>query len=734
MRALALLLLVVACGEDAKPIAPEVTDPLIYVDPRIGSGGLGFSYGSCFVGAVAPHGLVKVGPGSNGPLGVVNFQHYSGYYAEDDKVRGFSHVHLHGAGATDYGVLSIMPLTAFDPGKLTVTANETRFTKSSELASAGSYQVTFVNGIEAAMTATQRAAVHRVRGAGAILIDLGKTLESGEIDSAHLDVDAAAREITGELHHMGGMTRGFGGYTIYFVIRAAAPWTAHRVWSAGNPPSAATSASGTAVGAAIDVSGEAQLAVGISLVSLAGARLNLDAEVPAVDFDATLAKTRAEWTRYLGTVLLTGGDDAERRIFYTSLYHAYLMPSVIDDVDGTYKLVGATEQKAIGWHQMSDLSLWDTYRTVHPLYAWLAPTSARDAARSLVGFGQGIGIFPKWPLAIGETGTMLGASAEIAIADAVVRGVPGVDADLAWPLLRATAMDATPPPAGRGGRNNVEEYMQLGYVPNTVNRSVSLTTEFTHDDFALAQLAGALGHTAEHDALLARSKSWRELYDPAVGFLRGKNPDGSFPTSAFDPLEMTDDYAEANAWHSLWMTGAHDPDGLVELLGSKDAALAKLGMFFDLAKEDWETADEAAANFPRPYYWHGNEPDINAAYIFAQLGDTDRANEWVRWIEDTHYSDQPDGVAGNDDGGTLGAWYVLSTLGVYPIPGSDRWILGAPRFPNARVIVDGRELQIISDGSSTRVDHVELDGVRVEGIEITHAQLVPAKQLKFVMK
>jgi predicted alpha-1,2-mannosidase len=329
---------------------------------------------------------------------------------------------------------------------------------------------------------------------------------------------------------------------------------------------------------------------------------------------------------------------------------------------------------------------------------------------------------------------MLGASAEIAIADAVVRGVPGVDADLAWPLLRATAMDATPPPAGRGGRNNVEEYMQLGYVPNTVNRSVSLTTEFTHDDFALAQLAGALGHTAEHDALLARSKSWRELYDPAVGFLRGKNPDGSFPTSAFDPLEMTDDYAEANAWHSLWMTGAHDPDGLVELLGSKDAALAKLGMFFDLAKEDWETADEAAANFPRPYYWHGNEPDINAAYIVAQLGDTDRANEWVRWIEDTHYSDQPDGVAGNDDGGTLGAWYVLSTLGVYPIPGSDRWILGAPRFPNARVIVDGRELQIISDGSGTRVDHVELDGVRVEGIEITHAQLVAAKQLKFVMK
>jgi len=275
--------------------------------------------------------------------------------------------------------------------------------------------------------------------------------------------------------------------------------------------------------------------------------------------------------------------------------------------------------------------------------------------------------------------------------------------------------------------------MQYGYVPNTSYRSVSTTTEYSHDDFGLAQLAGALGHTADRDALLARSKNWRNLYDPSVGFLRAKQPDGSFPAVAFDPLEMNEDYAEANAWHSLWMTGAPDPEGLAEVMGGADAAVAKLEMFFTLAKQDWDLHDEASANFPRPYYWHGNEPDINAAFIFAQLGRPDLTQLWSRWVEDTQYTDQPAGVAGNDDGGTLGAWYVLATLGVYPIPGSDRWIISAPRFPQARVLVGGRELTIVAEGTGAYVAGVTLDGVPLTVPELTHAQLVNGTTLLFQM-
>ncbi|MBX3156723.1 MAG: GH92 family glycosyl hydrolase [Deltaproteobacteria bacterium] len=734
-KALACIaILVGACGDDGpEPIAPEVTDPVVYVDPTIGTGGLGFAHGSCFVGAAVPHGLVKVGPDTSGPFGTVNFLHYSGYWAGDNFIRGFSHLHLHGAGATDYGVLSVMPVAAFDPAKTTVTAYETRFDKATERAAAGRYEVTLANGIGVTLAATARAAVHRYTGAGAIVIDLDKTLEGGRVDDATITVDDAAGEIRGRLHHVGGMSRGFGGYDVFFVARARAPWASHVVWSAGNPPANVATASGTGVGAAIVVGADAELAVGVSLVSLEGARANLAAEVPAIDVEAVAASARAVWGELLGTVLLTGGSEDERRIFYTSLYHAFLMPSLIADADGTFRLAGGQPQVASGWRQMSDLSLWDTYRTVSPLYAWLAPASARDVSRSLVAFGAGLGIFPRWPLAIGETGTMLGASAEIAIADAVARGVADAGGDLAWPGLRAAAMDATAPPAGRGGRDDVEPYMQLGYVPRSKGRSVSVTTEYAHDDFALAQLAGALGHAGDRDALLARSRGWRMLYDPSVGFLRGRNADGSFPTGAFDPLELGDDYAEANAWHSLWMVGAHDADGLAEVMGGRTAAIAKLEEFFDGAKLDFDTADPAGANFPRPYYWHGNEPDMNAAFVFAQLGRPDLTEIWVRWIQDSLYAATPEGVAGNDDGGTLGSWYVLTTLGVYPVPGSDRWIVGAPRFPQARVRVGGRELVIVAEGQGRHVAAVTLDGVPVTGAELGHARLAGAAELRFVM-
>lgn len=719
--------MVTACGSTSAPPLPEVTAATDWVDPRIGTGGLGFAYGSCFVGAVAPHGLVKAGPDTNGAFGTVAFQHYSGYYADDDRIQGFSTLHLHGAGATDYGVLSVMPVMAFDPGKTKVTDYEAHFAKDGEEVSAGRYAVTLDTGIQVELTATPRVAVERFTNAGAVIIDLDKVLGDAMVDAASIAV--APGEITGQLHHAGGMSGGYGGYTLYFAIHGA--WTGAMTWSATQPPSGATTASGTGVGAAITVGGPTTLAIGISLVSLAGAKANLAAEVPTVDYDAVLARTTQAWEDRLGVVKLTGGTQVERRTFYTSLYHAFLMPSVIDDVDGTYQLAGQPVATATGYHQMSDLSLWDTYRTVSSLYAWLAPDSAMATARSLVGFGNGLGAYPKWPLAIGETGTMLGASAEVAYADAVARGVPGVDPNAAYPMLRAAAMDQNV--AARGGRDDVVDYMQYGYVPSTDDRSVSMTTEYAHDDFALAHLAAAAGDEANQDALITRSHGWRALYDPATGFLRGKGTDGSFAAGAFDPTAQTSEYAEANAWQSLWMAGVHDPDGLAMILGGNDAAIAKLAGMFDKTKSDRDTADPSAANFPRPYYWAGNEPDLNAAYIFAQLGRADLTAKWVRWLVDTMYSDQPDGVPGNDDGGAMGAWYVESTLGLYPVAGSDQWILGTPRFPKARIDVGGHELIIEATGTGPKVDKVELDGVPITVPYLTHAQLIGAQTLHFVL-
>jgi predicted alpha-1,2-mannosidase len=716
----AVLLLLAACGDHAPPPLPEVTDPAAYVDPTIGTGGLGFNYGSCFVGAAAPHGLAKPAPDTNGPFGTVNFQHYSGYFAMDDRIRGFSQVHLHGTGATDYGVLSLMPTLAFDPSKTTVIDYETPFAKADEHAAAGLYQVTLANGILVELTATPRVALHRytLPSAGTVVVDLTKVLDGGMVDTCSLAVDDVAHEVTGELHHLGGMSAGYGGYTLYFVARSSTAFT-HTAW---------------ATGAALALpAGQTTLAIGLSFVSSDGARKNLDTEVPTLDFDAVAAQTLDAWEQKLSSVFLSGGTDETRRIFYTSLYHAFLMPSVIDDVDGTYQLAGHAAAVATGYHQMSDLSLWDTYRTVQSLYAWLAPDSAHATARSLVAFGTTLGAFPKWPIAIGESGTMLGASAEIAIADSVARGVADTGAETAWPILRAAAMDATSPPAGRGGRDQVASYMQYGYVPATAGRSVSMTTEYAHDDFALAQLADALGNAADRDELLARSHGWAMLYDPSVGFLRARNPDGSFPSGSFDPTAFTSDYAEANAWQSLWMTGNHDPDTLADTLGGRDAAVTKLESMFEQSKKDWDTSDAGAANVPRPFYWAGNEPDINAAFVFAQLGRPDLTQKWAAWIADTAYTDQPSGVPGNDDGGTMGAWYVMTSLGLYPISGSDGWIIGAPRWTKARVDVGDRELVIEARGSGTYVKSVELDGVALTAPQLTHAQLASGSSLVFVM-
>ncbi len=714
------MLVLAACGDNTPPPLPEVADPVAYVDPTIGTGGLGYNYGSCFVGAAAPHGLAKPAPDTNGPFGTVAFQHYSGYFALDDRIRGFSSVHLHGTGAADYGVLSLMPTLAFDASKTSVVDYETPFAKADEHAAAGLYQVTLANGIAVELTATPRVALHRytLPSAGAVVVDLAKVLDGGMVDSASIAVDDAAREVTGQLHHLGGMSAGYGGYTLYFVARSSTAFT-QTTW---------------ATGAALALpAGQTTIAIGLSFVSSDGARANLDAEVPALDFDAVAAQTHDAWEHKLSSVLVTGGTEETRRIFYTSLYHAFLMPSVIDDVDGTYQLAGHTAAIATGYHQMSDLSLWDTYRTVESLYAWLAPDSAHATARSLVAFGTTLGAFPKWPIAIGESGTMLGASAEIAIADAVARGIADTGADVAWPILRAAAMDATAPPGGRGGRDQVESYMQYGYVPATADRSVSMTTEYAHDDFALARLADALGDAADRDALDARSHGWAMLYDPSVGFLRARNADGSFPSGSFDPTAFTGDYAEANAWQSLWMTGNHDPDTLADTLGGRTAAVAKLESMFEQAKKDWDTSDPSAANFPRPFYWAGNEPDIDAAFVFAQLGRPDLTQKWAGWIEDTAYTDQPSGVPGNDDGGTMGAWYVLATLGLYPISGSDGWIVGAPRWTKARVDVGDHELVISTTGSGSHVKRVLVDGVPLDAPQLAHAQLAAASTLVFEM-
>lgn len=749
--AIALALCASGCSLEPKDIPVEpvfvVADPLAYADPRIGSGGFAYANGSAFPGAAAPFGLAKVGPDTRGSeFDTITFLHYSGYWAEDDYIQGFSHLHLHGTGATDYGILGVMPLDVFDASRTTQKGYESHFDKSTEVASPGYYAVTLDRGqIRTELTATPHGAHHRYTypagtNEGSIVFDLAHHINGGEVTHGEFALDAAKNRITGMLHHNGGMSDGFGGYDLFFDIVTQNPWTKSQVFSAGSAPVEGTTANGDEVGFALsfDLTNGApiELQVGISLVSADGAANNRLTELPAWDFEKTHADTAATWLDLLNRMKIWGGTEAQRRIFYSSLYRSFLMPTGSGDVDGQYRY-GGQVQSAQGFNFLTDQSLWDTYRTLTPLYALLAPEASRNTVQSLHAMAKISGFFPKWPIATGEAGTMLGSSADVVIADAYIKGITDFDAEGAYATLRAAALDNVDPPGGRGGRQYAGPYNTLGYVPANFGRSVSHTLEFGHDDMALANFARALSKTDDAATFDKHSLNHRNLFDPVTGFLRAKDDKGTFVEKKYNPYAISEHYAEANGWHSLW--AQHDIPGIAELLGGQAGFVDKLTRFFeegvaDLAERPIE--ERFASGAPRNAYWHSNEPCIHAAYAFAQVGRADLTQKYARWAAQTHYGDTPHGLPGNDDGGTMSAWYLFTAAGFYPIPGTKRYILGTPLFSRMEIQVQHGTLLVIANDVSEKniyVKAVRWNDVPLDKPEISHDEIAYGGTLVFDM-
>jgi len=740
-----------ACTLEPREIPEEpalpVTDPLVYVDPRIGSGGFGYAHGSAFPGAAAPFGLAKVGPDTRGSLyDTITFLHYSGYWAEDEYIQGFSHLHLHGTGATDYGILGIMPLETFDASTTTRKGYESHFEKSSEVATPGYYAVTLDRGnIRAEMAATPHTAHHRYTypaGAteGHVVFDLAHHLNDGEVKSGEFTIDAANKRIVGKLHHDGGMSDGFGGYDLFFDIVTRSSWKKAQTFTDGMAPVEGTSATGQHVGFALsfDVSDGApiEVQVGISLVSAAGALENRTNELAGWEFDKTHGATANAWRDRLEKMTIWGGTETERRIFYSSLYRSYLMPTASSDTNGQYRY-GGQEQTANGFTFLTDQSLWDTYRTLTPLYALIDQEASTNTVQSLHAMAKISGFFPKWPIATGEAGTMLGASADIVLADAYIKGVTNFDAEGAYAIMRAAALDETDPPGGRGGRQYAMPYNKFGYVPANFGRSVSHTLEFGHDDLALSNFARALGKNDDADIFAAHSLNHRNLFDPVTGFIRAKDDQGSFVESNFNPYKMSDHYAEANAWHSLW--AQHDIPGVAELLGGQEAFVEKLTQFVEESVVDLEERpidDRFASAAPRAAYWHSNEPCIHVAYAFSQVGRPDLTQKYARWAAKAHYNDLPWGLPGNDDGGTMSAWYLFTAAGIYPIPGTTRYIFGSPFFPRMEIKVQYGMLTIIANHASEKniyVQSIRWNDQLVTSGEISHDEIAKGGTLVFEM-
>jgi predicted alpha-1,2-mannosidase len=716
----------------------------------VGSGGFGYATGSAFPGATAPQGIAKLGPDTTGPWGNLNFLHCSGYWYGDGTIQGFGHMHVHGTGVPDYGVLGIMPLPSFSASTTTMTGYQSDFDKSTESATPGKYTVTLKNGgILVEMTATPHAGHHRYTypagtTTGHVVIDLDHHIANGSVASETITLDPTTSTFTGSLLNLGGLSAGFGGSTIYFAGKTAQPWTQAQVWSMGSAPAAGTTAQGTGVGVDLDfaLSGAVEIQVGLSFVSTAAAAANLAAEMPGFAFDQEAAATAAAWQQATSVVQVQGGTAEQQEVMQAALYHTLLMPSIQSDVAGTYVGIDGKVATAQGFHYVSELSEWDIYRSLVPLWHLLEPARSLDMVQSLVAMSQAAGYFPKWPIGDGEAGTMIGASAEVILADAYVKGITGFDAEGAYQTMRAAAMSTTTPPGGRGGMDQAVPYMQLGYVPaqstSNLSSAVSMTIEYGQDDAALASFATALGHTSDAATLSSRLHGWQKLYDPVTGLLWSKSTDGSWASQHTNGTIYSDDFDEANGQQSVWGPW-YDIAGLEKVMGGPAALVSNLETYFENSKTNYD-----AINWTEPlsygghptYDWPGNEPSIHIPYIFALAGRPDLTQKWLPWLENEVYTAGADGIPGNDDAGTMSAWLIESMLGFYAIPGTDQYVIGAPAFTHAALTIQGGTFTIEAPQASAQnvyVQSVTLDGQALTTPIMHHSDFKAGGSLSFVM-
>lgn len=731
LRPIALLALLVACpGPEAEvdstvePIADY--DPLELVDPLIGTGGLAAQVAAVTPAASAPLGMVLVGPDTrSSATGDPGFYHFAGYHYDDDRVEGFGHTHAHGMGINDYGAVHVMPRANWNDGYISDRARSAPFTHDREWASPGHYAVDLQDdGTHADIVATQRGALHTYTFADdaepIVLIDLGHVLGNVTIDEAHLDIDVEGASWTGFQRLSGGYSGRFGGLQTHFVAEFDPAPVSSGTWVDDVVTEGSTSTEGTVSGGYVRFPAgttEVKMRLAISYIGADAARANLRGEHPDFDADARLAEVQTAWRDLLGRVRVRGGSEAQRVAFHTALYHSLLMPSRFTDVDGRYLGVDG-EVHTADFDYQTDLSLWDTFRTLHPLWLLAWPELQRDAVRSLVQMGEDGGALARWPLGHGYTGGMVGTPAQQVFAESYLKGLDGWDVDAAYALSYPYCVGPQP----IAGRSGIEDYVDVGMVTfDQSGQPASRTLEYAWSDHAMSLWAEALGHTDDAAVLREQAGAWRNTWSEEYGFFIGHYADGSVAWEQDKQFTWTEDYTEGNAWHYRYGV-PFDVDGLIDLQngGDRTAFLAGLAEYWD------NVYDEEDDAFPDDYYWHGNEPVMHYAYVSALAGERDQSAEAARWVMAHRYSDQPTGLDGNDDSGTLSAWFALSSMGFFPIAGTDVYALGSPLFERVEIDRDDGSMWVIRapgvSDDALYIDEATVGGEVVEGGQFTHAE------------
>ncbi len=707
-----------------------------YVDPMIGTS----AHGHTFPGAATPFGMVQLSPSNDFKA----WDWCSGYHYSDSIIKGFAHNHISGAGLSGLGDILLMPTmgkktTKSGSDALVDASYRSRFSHKTEHARAGYYTVRLDDyNIDVALTATPRTGFHKYTFNNAGIADV-------VIDPTHAIMERAAE--TGIQVVSNTEIRGFkrvdagsgkNRYT-YFSAKFSKPFEKATVT---NNDEEVTTVSLTALKAKSYVSfnvekGEQiEVSVTLSSIDYAGVEKNFIAEAKGKSFGDVLKESTKAWNRVLNKIVISEtSSDAKKRTFYTAMYHAYISPNIISDVDGRYAVEGKQYQSEIA--QYSNYSTWDTYRALHPLLTIIEQEETSKMVNSLISRDTQAGVGqPVWELIGFDNACMIGYTTSSVIGDAVLKDIKGINYEAAFNSMHKSAFNLTKHSAVYDV-SGLEDYINYGYVTAETGSSVSKTTEYNYHDYVIAKVAEKLGKTKEVEEFHKRSLGYRALFNTDDGYLYPV-----YSTGTMRKLDLTTwdnlipNYVSGNIWAYSAYT-PHDMNGAIQLHGGKEKYDAWLDKVFSDTLSIGGAQHVDISGFIGKY-GHGDEPGHQMPYLYNYVGQPWKGQKYINEVVATMYSDKPDGLINNEDLGQMSAWYIFSTLGFYPVaPASLNYQLGAPYHENAAInLENGNTFTVKAINLSEDdfyVQSVKLNGEAYNKTYVHYQDIMAGGVLEFTM-
>ncbi len=694
-----------------------------YVDPFIGTA----AHGHTYPGAAMPFGMVQLSP-DNGTQG---WDWCSGYNYSDSVIQGFSHTHLSGTGIGDLCDISVLPMVGIQPSTTKVLA---AFSHKDEQASPGYYSVLLKDlNIKAELTCSDYCGFHRYTFPEAkdamIRFDLGFAINWDAPNECFFkrindSTFAGYRYSTGWAKDQ----------RVFFAVRTSKP-VKSSIFFEGIYRAAKDSVKNKNVVACLVFDTKAneaiEMKVTLSFANIQGAIKALE-QTQNIYFDQAKKAAENEWEKQLSKVTVKTNDKTLKQIFYTSLYHSYLAPSLFSDANGNYKNVkGNVQHSDLPVYSVS--SLWDVFRAESPLFTLLQPQRVPAIINSYLDFYDQYGLLPVWDLQFNETNTMTGYHAVPIIADAILKGFKGIDSIKAFEAMKKSAMQNI-----RG----TDVYRQYGYVPqDKYGSSVTVTLEYAYDDWCIAQVAKKLNKKEYYNIFMQRSASWKNLFDTGIGFTRAKDSKGKW-VEPFDPYFSEHEpekamFTEGNSWQHSWFV-PQDIYGLINAHGSEQKFIQKLDSLFTVSSQLNGTNVSNDISGLVGQYAHGNEPSHHIAYLYNYAGMPGKSAERVKYITKNLYTNKPDGLCGNEDCGQMSAWYVWSALGFYPVnAATGEYVFGTPLMNETTIkLTNKKTFKVTAKNLSDKNIYIQSATLNAKPYTksfITHSDIIKGGILVFVM-